>query len=537
LLDRHGTSRLFFRNSRASVAGFPKRQLFSYPLPLPEAYQALPATTPYHAIHPEQSPALESHWTEIDNRVTWFCDLLQTLSDKKVLTICASAETAISLSESVRVKTGIRNTVFHQGMSIIERDKAANYFAQSSEGSNLLICSEIGSEGRNFQFAHHLVLFDLPLIPDLLKQRIGRLDRIGQTESIHIHVPYFTDHAQQILFDWYHQALDAFEHTCPTGQSVYEHHAEQLETCLLNQATADPEQLIAQSRELHLASKHRLETGRDRLLELNSRGDQSTLSLINEIEQADQCPRLENFMTRLFDAIGILQEEQDDNRYLLSPTDSMLTAFPGLDEMGMTVTYQRETALQSEDVHFLSWDHPMIHNAMDMITTDALGKSSLALCNKPVPARTYWLECLYVLHAQTKPDWQLSRFLPATPIYLVLNTQGQTVEESFLALSTVQANMAKQLIKALKPKLENLLEYALEHATTLGEKIQAEALTKMQDELNGEYHRLTALKLVNPAIRQQEIDFIAQQKSDLQKAIQQASLRLEALRLVINKPE
>ena len=30
------------------------------------------------------------------------------------------------------------------------------------------------------QFAHHLVLFDLPLNPDLLAQRIGRLDRIGQ---------------------------------------------------------------------------------------------------------------------------------------------------------------------------------------------------------------------------------------------------------------------------------------------------------------------------------------------------------------------
>ena len=89
-------------------------------------------------------------------------------------------------------------------------DKAAHYFAQNEDGAQVLICSEIGSEGRNFQFAHQLVLFDLPLIPDLLEQRIGRLDRIGQQRDIQIHVPYFSDSAQQVLFDWYHQGLNAF---------------------------------------------------------------------------------------------------------------------------------------------------------------------------------------------------------------------------------------------------------------------------------------------------------------------------------------
>ncbi len=44
-----------------------------------------------------------------------------------------------------------------------------------------------------FQFAHNLILWDLPVQPGLLEQRIGRLDRIGQTETIKIHVPYFKD--------------------------------------------------------------------------------------------------------------------------------------------------------------------------------------------------------------------------------------------------------------------------------------------------------------------------------------------------------
>ena len=65
-------------------------------------------------------------------------------------------------------------------LSLLERDRAAAYFAgdESDEAARILVCSEIGSEGRNFQFCQHLVLFDLPENPDLLEQRIGRLDRI-----------------------------------------------------------------------------------------------------------------------------------------------------------------------------------------------------------------------------------------------------------------------------------------------------------------------------------------------------------------------
>ena len=70
----------------------------------------------------------------------------------------------------------------------------------------MLLCSEIGSEGRNFQFASNLVMFDLPFNPDLLEQRIGRLDRIGQAHDIQIHVPYLEKTAQSVLVRWYHEA-------------------------------------------------------------------------------------------------------------------------------------------------------------------------------------------------------------------------------------------------------------------------------------------------------------------------------------------
>lgn len=105
---------------------------------------------------------------------------------------------------------GYQAPVFHEGLSLVERDRAAAAFADEEEGCQVLVCSEIGSEGRNFQFCRHLVMFDLPLHPDQLEQRIGRLDRIGQRHAIEIHAPVFTGSPGEKLLRWYHEGLDAF---------------------------------------------------------------------------------------------------------------------------------------------------------------------------------------------------------------------------------------------------------------------------------------------------------------------------------------
>lgn len=101
--------------------------------------------------------------------------LLKNHREEKVLVICRHANTAIQLEQALREKEAIRAAVFHEKLSIVERDRAAAYFAQQEDGAQVLLSSSIGSEGRNFQFASHLVLFNLPDDPDLLEQCIGRL--------------------------------------------------------------------------------------------------------------------------------------------------------------------------------------------------------------------------------------------------------------------------------------------------------------------------------------------------------------------------
>jgi ATP-dependent helicase HepA len=172
LVDQYGTGRVLFRNSRKSVSGFPTRILHQYDLPEDDASLSV----------------ADSH------RTKWLAELLKQLKSQKVLVICRDKTTAMALEHYLHLQAGIRCASFHEDLSLLERDRAAAYFADEESGARALICSEIGSEGRNFQFSQHLVCFDLPHHPDLLEQRIGRLDRIGQRGDVNIHVPMHPQH-------------------------------------------------------------------------------------------------------------------------------------------------------------------------------------------------------------------------------------------------------------------------------------------------------------------------------------------------------
>ena len=161
LLDQHGTGRVLFRNSRANIQGFPERHLNVYPMPLPDQYKTAIKvmgmmggnggdlqTRALRYLYPEkifqQFEGDNATWTQFDPRVDWLLGLLLSARQQKVLVICSEAATAIALEEALRTREGIRGTVFHEGMSILERDKASAYFAQEDGGAQVLLCSEIG---------------------------------------------------------------------------------------------------------------------------------------------------------------------------------------------------------------------------------------------------------------------------------------------------------------------------------------------------------------------------------------------------------
>ena len=381
LLDQHGTGRVLFRNTRSAISGFPERQLHSYALTLPDAALSnsttsdtdnTPASDGYLLDTPQPEKGLQDaglDWLTVDPRVAWLEGFLRDHRSDKILLICANAQTAIDLEHHLHLTVGVRSSAFYESLSIIERDRAAAYFADHEAGAQILICSEIGSEGRNFQFAHHLVLFDLPTNPDLLEQRIGRLDRIGQTTDIHIHVPYLTGTAQEVLFSWYQQGLNAFTESFAAGSAVLERFGDALAQAMAApQAQDQLAALINDSAKVCAELRAELEHGRDRLLELNSHKPETANTIIDQINEIEVDEALSNYVNLACDTFGVEPEPHSENSLVLKPTEHMQThAFPEIGDDGLTVTYDRNTALAREDMTFLTWESPVISDVMELI--------------------------------------------------------------------------------------------------------------------------------------------------------------------------
>ena len=546
LLDRHGTGRLLFRNTRAAVQGFPERELHPYPLPSPDEYLELPVGE--HAeLYPEVSYQAqeeiddEQRWWRIDPRVEWLIDTLKMLKKFKVLVICAHAETALDLEDALRVRSGIPATVFHEGMSILERDRAAAYFADEEFGAQVLICSEIGSEGRNFQFAHHLVLFDLPAHPDLLEQRIGRLDRIGQKHRIQLHVPYLENSPQERLFQWYHQALNAFLATCPTGNALQHQFGPRLLPMLENADDGQWQQLVDEATAERIRLEGELHSGRDRLLELNSGGAGEGEALVEAILEQDDQFTLPIYMEELFNAFGIDSEDHSDNALILRPSEKMLDAsFPLGDDEAVTITYDREQALAREDMQFLTWEHPMVQGGMDLVLSGSMGNTAVALIkNKALKPGTVLLELLYVSEVVGPRKLQLGRFLPPAALRCLLDANSNDLapkvgfETLNDQLESVPRASANKFVQAQRDVLAKQINDA--EAKVMPRHIErvAEAKRRLIAELDEELARLVALRAVNPSVRDSEIEALREQREQSLAMFDKAALRLEAIRILV----
>jgi superfamily II DNA or RNA helicase len=69
--------------------------------------------------------------------------------------------------------------------SLAGPDKDAS-IAAFRDHASVLLCTQSGGEGRNIQFCNTLINFDVPWNPMEIEQRIGRIDRIGQTREVFV---------------------------------------------------------------------------------------------------------------------------------------------------------------------------------------------------------------------------------------------------------------------------------------------------------------------------------------------------------------
>ncbi len=508
LLDEFGTGRVMFRNTRAALTGFPRREPRLAPLP--------------------------KGADETAAKIAWLLALLRELGAAKILLICQTRVLAEEIAQRVQAEINLPLALFHEGLTLLQRDRNAAYFAED-EGARLLLCSEIGSEGRNFQFAHHLVLFDLPANPELLEQRIGRLDRIGQTETIQIHVPYVRGTEGEVLARWYHEGLNAFAESLRGGAEIAQALSNELEAVLAKPTPAKLEKFLAKTRKHRGEVTQRLARGHDRLLELNSPHPAQAAELIRQIQTLDGELEMEAHVVTLLDHFGVQVEELASRTYLLQPGHLLVDALPGLPVEGLSVTFDRTRALNREDFGFMSADHPMVRGAWELLISAEAGNASFGLWKTP-GSEAIFLEAICVAECVAPAAFHADRFLPATPIRVVVDHAlvDHTADEKLAEVALQKGDIFRLLDRgAVKKKLlPAMLAKAQEIAATRMASLVASAQTRMSTQLQNEVERLEDLRQRNDHVRPEEIAALREQKSELAAVLQASRLRLDAVRLI-----
>lgn len=544
LLDQHGIGRVVFRNTRAAMSGFPKRQY--QPVVLDGAPPALLGRIA-RELHAEETGATDDirYSFKDDPRIDWLVEFLKKTAPAKVLLICRSERKVLAVEAAIKDRLNLNIAVFHEGLPLVQRDRQAAWFAEAA-GAQVLLCSEIGSEGRNFQFAHHLVLFDLPLNPALVEQRVGRLDRIGQKAAIQIHVPVMAGGADAAVADWYHRGLDAFSAPLHGGEAYVGAFRERLLALVAPEGAAPKksaaqnkrvEALIEETATFRAELNEKLKKGRDRLLELNSFRPDVAARVIEKVRAADADPALRRLLTDLLDHYGVKVKDQEGGDVILDADHAFVEGFPTIPREGLLATYDRRRAIAREDMAFISADHPLVEDTIDLLIDSTAGTT--AFCTLEADKPNLLLEAVFVLEIVADTRWHVDQFLSPTPLRVVVDIHGKD-RSAELGRVSLSADVEDAPLPRFLERpgfngtlLKNLVSGAAERAEAQAKSIKQAAREKAAAVLTAELQRLVDLSKLNDNVRADEIELAKKQVLQVRTAIEQARVRLDSLRLIV----
>jgi len=129
------------------------------------------------------------------------------LKDEKILIFTSFRKTQEYLYKKL-TNTGYRCTIFNGSMNWVEKDKAIEDFKGETQ---IMISTEAGGEGRNLQFCHIMVNYDLPWNPMRIEQRIGRIHRLKQEHDVLIINFSSKDTIEEYILELLYKKIKLFE--------------------------------------------------------------------------------------------------------------------------------------------------------------------------------------------------------------------------------------------------------------------------------------------------------------------------------------
>jgi ATP-dependent helicase HepA len=238
----------------------------------------------------------------------------------------------------------------------------------------------------------------------------------------------------------------------------------------------------------------------------------------------------------MLDHLGVEVEELGLRSYLLKSGGSQTATLPGLAPEGTMVTFHRSRALSREDIAFVTPDHPLVLAALDGILGLETGNSVFGVWKSSKPDGIF-LEAHFVVECIAPSSLHADRFLPATPLRIVVDqslkdcSDNEEFQNAILETGDVFTLLDTPVFK--KKHLPAMLAKASELASARKEAVINNARQKALDQITGEIERLEDLRLINSHVRPAEIEALQELKSSLLEAVGGATVRADALKLVL----
>ncbi|MEZ4272267.1 MAG: helicase-related protein [Myxococcota bacterium] len=312
-----------------------------------------------------------------DTRLRWLASLIRRQEDGDKLLVFVESPIAVrALKDSLDAVIGGDIAMFHRGMSPRDQDRQVAWF-RDVHGPQVMLSTEAGGEGRNFQFCHQVVLYDLPWRPATIEQRIGRIDRVGQAHDVHVLVPYFKSGYEAAILKVMQESIGVLDRTVGGIDHALEYVSDRLAELVLSGDGAEAwKALYLETEDLIKKTRHRIEAAVDPIL------DHASFRRNGLNRCCLGFPRISKpVRSSLCAATPGIANWTSITRAALGGGGGCTGGRGGANaESAYVATFSRAHGLDHEDVEFLSFGHPLVEQALEWARETGEAAAALAIC-------------------------------------------------------------------------------------------------------------------------------------------------------------
>lgn len=362
-------------------------------------------------------------------------------------------------------KRGVNARAIHGKINVHDRQKIIEEF-QDDPSIRVLISSDVGSEGLDFQFCDTLFNYDLPWNPMKVEQRIGRIDRFGQTASrIRIYNLVIEDSVEsRILFRLY-ERIEIFKQSIGDIEVILGDQIRELTQAVfssrlspreeIEQAERAADNILRQKQEMEEFEKNKLQfLGQEAIF---STAVNNTIDSGRFISEVEICALVKGYMEDRFSLSRIEQNVSHEATYSLNVNTDFSEAIRSFIEQHrkydrssqqfltkaltgkiIPLTFSNELAYQRKLLEFITPRHPLTQAALEHWKQKREGSKLInrfTIETDIAPSGGYYF---FVYLLETEGVSRNSRIIPVV-ISTTTGEMNRELSQQFIRLSQTSA--------------------------------------------------------------------------------------------------